>query len=192
MAWQTLGPRLPRGGNRITRSVGRSFLWLTGWRVEGEFPDRPQLIVAVAPHSSNFDWILSIAVIWSLGLRASYLAKHSLFRFPLGALLRRLGAIPVDRRAASGLVEQISRRFAEQPQLILGITPEGTRQGASRWRTGFARIACAANVPVLPTILDYPAKRITFRPPITVLGDVDAVVAQVQAAAACGVPRLSR
>ncbi len=192
MTWQTLGPQLPKAGNLITRCLGRTALGLAGWRVEGEVPDRPKLIVAVAPHSSNLDWVLSIAVIWSLGLGASYLVKDTLFRFPLGAPLRLLGAIPVHRGSAQGLVEQISQRFAGQDRLVLGITPEGTRRGAQRWRTGFAQVARVADVPVLPTIIDYAARVVTFKPLITAVDDVDSVVSQVRDAAASGVPRQRR
>lgn len=189
MSWQTLGPNLPQAGNRVTRSLGRAILRLMGWRIEGDFPDRPKLIVVVAPHSSNIDWILSVVVIWGLGLRASYLVKHTFFRFPLEPILRFLGAIPVDRSSSQGLVEQLSRRFDEQSQLVLGITPEGTRGKVREWKKGFALIAQAANVPILPTILNYKSKTVSFHPPITDVSDPDRVLVTVQAAAATGVPR---
>ena len=154
MNWQKLGPQVPGGGNGLTRFIGRTAMRLSGWRLLGEFPDRPKVIVAVAPHTSNFDFVLTAMVIWSLGLRASYLAKRSLFRFPLGVVMRYFGGIPVDRSAPQGLVEQMTARFQAAPQLVLGIAPEGTRGSVSRWKLGFALIAQSAEVPVLPAIAE--------------------------------------
>jgi 1-acyl-sn-glycerol-3-phosphate acyltransferase len=189
MHWQTLGPSLPRGGNRGTKALGRWLLRMIGWRIEGEFPDQPKLIVAVVPHSSNIDWLLSIGVIWGLGLKASYLVKHSAFVFPLGPILRRLGGIPVDRSAAHGLVAQLSARFNALPALVLGITPEGTRGGTRQMKPGFALIAQAANVPVLPTILNYATRTIRFNPPILDVSDPEQTLATMREAALTGIPR---
>lgn len=189
--WQSVGTQVPRGGNGLTRWLGRTLLRLMGWRLCGEIPNRPKLIIAVAPHTSNIDWVLSAAVIWALGLKASYLAKHSLFRFPLGIVMRFFGGIPVDRGSASGMVAQMATHFAENPQLILGITPEGTRQGEGRWRKGFALIAQAANVPVLPTIVNYDTKVVVFDTLIEDVEDADITLVKVQQAAAAGVGRAS-
>jgi 1-acyl-sn-glycerol-3-phosphate acyltransferase len=186
MIWQTLGPNLPQTRNRFTKALGRRLFRRMGWRIDGEFPDQAKVIVAVAPHSSNIDWVLSVAVIWGLGLRASYLVKHSLFRFPLGPILTALGGIPVERGSGQGLVQQLGRRFGAQSQLVLGITPEGTRGTVRHWKMGFAHIAQAANVPVLPTILDYRTRTVNFHPLITDVSNADTVMSIVQAAAATG------
>lgn len=164
-------------------------LRIAGWRVEGEFPDRSKLIIAVAPHSSNVDFVLTIAVIWGLGLNASYLAKQSLFRFPLGVLMRAFGGIPVERNSSQGLVGQMVERFNERSGLILGITPEGTRNNLTEWKRGFALIAQACNVPVLPAIINYRTKVIRFGVLIADVGNVDATMLAVQQAAASGAPR---
>ena len=139
-----------------------------GWRMDGHFPDRPKFIIAVAPHSSNIDFVLTIGVIMSLGLRCSYLAKASLFKFPLGILMRAFGGIPVDRSSKNGVVDQMSEHFRKAEQLILGITPEGTRSAVNRWRSGFALIAKEADVPVQPAVVNYRDKTITFSPLIFV------------------------
>ena len=112
MIWQQLGASLPKRGNPIARWVGRLAFRGMGWRIEGEFPDRPKMVVALVPHSSNMDFILTVAVLWGLGLRASFLMKHSLFWFPLGGILRNLGGIPVDRRRAGGMVGQMIAVYA--------------------------------------------------------------------------------
>jgi 1-acyl-sn-glycerol-3-phosphate acyltransferase len=189
MDWQQLGPELPRGGNRVTMMLGRLAMRLIHWRIEGEFPNVPKVIVAVAPHTSNVDFILSIAIIWGLGLKASYLAKKSLFDFPFGRIMTALGAIPVDRRSPQGMVEQLTQQFGGRSQLVLGITPEGTRSNARGFRSGFALIAQSANVPILPAIINYDTKVVTFRDLITNVSDAESTLEAIQQAAASGAPR---
>ncbi len=189
MQWQPLGPRVPRRNNPLTRLVGRIGLRLLGWRMQGQWPDEPKLIVALAPHSSNMDFILSVAVFWGLNLRTSFLAKQSLFWFPLGAIMRFLGGIPVDRSSPQGMVEDLAARFRDASQLVIGITPEGTRGGVSTWKSGFARIAAAAEVPVLPAIVNYQEKMIYFQPLVPAAASADTILAATQAAASVGSPR---
>jgi 1-acyl-sn-glycerol-3-phosphate acyltransferase len=189
MNWQQLGPDVPTGGNWLTMRVGRAAMRLLGWRLEGEFPNEPKVIVAVAPHTSNIDFLLTIMVIWGLGLKASYLAKQSLFRFPLGLVMTHFGGIPVDRDASQGLVEQLTARFASQSQLILGITPEGTRGAVKHWKRGFALIAQAAAVPVVPAIVNYETRTVRFHDPVRDVGNAEKTLLTVQAAAATGAPR---
>ncbi|MEM7542785.1 MAG: 1-acyl-sn-glycerol-3-phosphate acyltransferase [Pseudomonadota bacterium] len=187
MSWHPLGNAVPQSGNLITRFVGRTGMHLCGWRIEGEFPNEPKFIIAVAPHTSNFDFVLTVMVIWGLGLRSSYLAKQSLFRFPLGMIMSHFGGIPVDRGAARGLVEQLTARFNNCEQLILGITPEGTRGKVTQWKKGFALIAQSANVPVLPAIIHASKKIVKFEPLITDVGDPDRTLANVQSLAATAI-----
>ena len=130
--------------------------------------------------------MLTVGVIWSLGLKASFLAKRSLFRFPLGYVIRGFGGIPVDRDRKNGVVEDMATHFANNPKLILGIAPEGTRRAVTRWRSGFALIAQAANVPVLPAIINYREKVVTFKSLIEDVGDADQTLAIMQQAAASG------
>ncbi len=191
MPWPLLGPRVPRRRNPLKRWLGRRvFEWL-GWRLEGEWPDEPKLIVAVAPHSSNVDIILAVAVFWGLELRTSYLAKDSLFRFPLGMIMRGLGGIPVDRSSPQGMVDDLVERFRSSASLVIGITPEGTRSGARQWKSGFARIAASARVPVLPAIVNYAERVVYLRPPIA--GDrADDILAATRSAAGIGSPRHRR
>jgi 1-acyl-sn-glycerol-3-phosphate acyltransferase len=189
MYWQQLGPALPQTKNRLSRWIGRTVFQSLGWQIEGEFPNQSKLIVVVAPHTSNMDFILAIAVIWGLGLRSSYLAKKSLFRFPLGFFMTLLGGIPVDRGSPQGMVEQMSEQFHARPKLVLGITPEGTRGKAGEWKRGFARIAESAQIPVLPAILNYDQKMVHFEPLITKLDNADDIVIATQQSAAIGSPK---
>jgi len=160
-----------------------------GWQLEGTVPNRHKMIFAVAPHSTNLDFILTISVIMALGLKASFLAKQSLFRFPLNLLVAGFGGIPVDRNAAAGVVGDMTIHFDRADKLILGIAPEGTRANVSHWRSGFAQIAQAANVPVLPAIINYDKKIVTFKALIEDVTDSEATLIAMQAAAASGAGR---
>lgn len=189
MGWQVLGDNLPKTSNRLTRWIGRITLRLWGWRIDGQFPNRPKLVVALLPHSSNVDFILTIAVLWALGLRSTFMMKHTLFWFPLAPVLRRLGGIPVDRNSAQGLVEQMRLAFQAKSKLVLGITPEGTRHGVVKLKQGFAQIALASNVPVLPAVIDYQRRTVRFAELIENFSNVEAIMRRVQIEALTGVPR---
>lgn len=181
---------MPSGGNRVTRFLGRLLLTSTGWSLQGEIPNRRQFIIAVAPHTSNFDFMLTVGVIWSLGLKSSFLAKRSLFKFPLSYIIRGFGGIPVDRNGTHGVVGDMTDYFASHPKLILGIAPEGTRREVTRWRSGFALIAQAANVPILPAIINYQHKVVTFKNLIEEVSDAEQTLLQMQQAAASGKGRM--
>ena len=131
MAWQ-LGSELPRGGNFLTRWVGRLVFRAFGWKIEGEFPNREKAIVALVPHSSNIDFFLAAAFIWGTGMKASFLVKHTVFWFPLGSIIRGLGGIPVDRTRANGLVADVTRQFQEKSKLVVGLTCGGCDRASGR------------------------------------------------------------
>lgn len=189
MKWQKLGKELPQVYNPVTRLIGRLTLRTMGWRIRGEFPNRPKFIVALMPHSSNMDFILTIAVLWALGLKSSFMMKHTLFWFPLGPILRGLGGIPVDRRSSQGLVEQMSAEFRRRSRLVLGVTPQGTRSASGEFKQGFARIAAAAAVPVLPAILHYKNRTVRLASLIEEFNDVPQLMATVQALSLSGSAR---
>src|SRR5699024_7332686 len=112
-----------------------------------------------------------------------FMIKNELFRglfSPLGALLRKLGGIAIDRHAAGGVVEQMSDRFRDQPSLWLAITPEGTRKPVERWKTGFWHIARHAGVPIFPVAFHYPDKRIVLGPLFETSEDMPADMARLR------------
>lgn len=189
MKWQVLGDALPRGGNWLTRALGRAVLRGMGWKIQGEFPNRKKAIVALVPHSSNLDFILTIAFIWATGMKASFLIKHTVFWFPLGNIIRALGGIPVDRSQQNGLVGAATQQFQDEEQLVLGVTPSGTRKPVKEWKDGFARIAAAARVPVVPAVLNYKTRTVRFAPLIEGLTEVKDIMQRVRDEAASGIPR---
>jgi 1-acyl-sn-glycerol-3-phosphate acyltransferase len=167
-----VGGAVPRRDYGLLGAVGRWTLRRMRWRVEGEFPDHPRLVVAIAPHSSTWDFVIGAALVFVLGLRVAFIAKHTLFRSLLGAFLRWLGGIPVDRARPEGLAEALSTEFHRHGQLWLAITPEGTRREGARFKSGFYRIALAAGVPILPVYFNYRRRIIGFLPVIHPGADV--------------------
>lgn len=152
--------RVPRVGNRLTRWIGRSILILLGWRVDGTLPNQPKLVLAAAPHTSNWDFILAMAVAMALGVKLSYLMKKEAFVWPLKYIFLALGGVPIDRKASEGVVSQLNTWFEENEKAWLAITPEGTRAHAGVWKTGFLRVIERAKVPLLIVAWDYPSKTV--------------------------------
>ena len=145
-----------------------------GWRIEGDIPDVPKMVFVVAPHSSNWDFIVGVAAKLALRLRVKYLGKDALFRFPLGILMRYLGGIPVDRSTANDVVTSVVDQFARRKHMILAIAPEGTRKPVERWRTGFYHIARGAGVPILPVGLDWGSRTVRLGTLFFPTGNLDA------------------
>lgn len=176
-----LGPQVPARRSALLRAFGRAVLALLGWRVEGEIPDRPRFVIAVAPHTSNWDFVVGAAAMFALDLRLTFLGKHTLFVGPFAAVLRWMGGIPVDRSAAHGVVGEALAAFARSPQLVMAIAPEGTRKRVERFRTGFLHIARGAQVPVVLAALDYRARRVRIGPAIEVGPDIEAERERIEA-----------
>lgn len=173
-------PRVPR--NRFTRWLGRTILRLGGWRMAGGFPDIPKLVMIAAPHSSNWDGVWGFAVKLALGLDVKVLGKDTLLKVPLlGALLRRMGVIGIDRRAAHGVAGQMAEMIRDADRLWLVVAPEGTRKPVERWKTGFWKIASAADVPVLPVYFHYPDKVVGVGPTFALGHDMAADLARIRA-----------
>ena len=191
MKWQVLGDKLPKGGNFLTRRIGRAIFRVMGWRIEGEFPNRDKAIVALVPHSSNIDFFLTIAFIWATGMRASFLIKHTVFWYPLGTIIRALGGIPVDRTQQNGLIRDVTEQFSGKSKWILGITPSGTRRPVKDWKDGIARIAAAAQVPIVPAVMNYRTRTVHFAPLIEGVTEVRQIMERIRDEASKGIPRFS-
>jgi 1-acyl-sn-glycerol-3-phosphate acyltransferase len=138
------------------------------------------MMIIVAPHTSNWDFPVGLMAKFALRLGCGYVAKQSLFWWPLGVFLRAVGGIPLNRADASDVVEQTARTYRERAQLALVITPEGTRSRVERWKSGFHRIARAAGVPVVLAVLDYEAKVVRLGPWFSATEDYDGDLAKMQ------------
>ena len=147
---------------------------LFGWKINGHFPPGlNKYIVAVAPHTSNWDFFVGVAARSILRMQnARFLGKSSLFRPPLGWLFRSLGGYPVDRAKHSDVVEHVADIFRKEDHFILALAPEGTRKKVDKLRTGFYYIARKAGVPIIPCGFDYKKKEVVLGEPFYPSDDV--------------------
>ena len=144
----------PRFGNAFTRWIGRCILFCMGFTIEGKYPDEKKLIMAGAPHTSNWDLLLAIGTILAMGVRINFMMKKEAFDNPLGGLFKILGGIPIDRSNPKRSVVETLKAFKEREKIWVAILPEGTRKPVKTWKAGFIRIARAAGVPILMKGLD--------------------------------------
>jgi 1-acyl-sn-glycerol-3-phosphate acyltransferase len=171
--------RLPRRGNAFTSLLGRLILSLFGWKVSGPLPDVPKAVMIGGPHTSNWDGIVTLAAMVMLRLDARVMIKDSAFVGPLGWLLRWLGAMPIDRTSARDVVQQTVDTLNAHERLMIIVAPEGTRDGASQWKSGFWRIARGAGVPIIVATADHRKKEIAF-PGLVMPGeDMDADIVRI-------------
>lgn len=162
-------------------AIGRFALRASGWSISGRLPADPKYVLLVAPHTSNWDFPVGLCAKLALRLECHFIAKDSLFWWPLGAFLRSVGGVPVDRSAAGDVVAETARAFRDAQRFVLVITPEGTRSRVPQWKSGFHRIARAANVPVFLVAFDYPAKVIRLGPLFHATDDYAADLAAIRA-----------
>lgn len=156
-------------------------LELSGWKVDITAPRREKCVICVAPHTSNWDFILGISAYKSMGREANFLMKKFWFFFPLGYLIRHLGGIPVERAPhGSSLTSEVIAQFSGRSYMNLAVTPEGTRSRTDKWHTGFLRIAYGANVPLQLGVIDYSTKTIIIRDELRLTGDIDADMQEVR------------
>jgi 1-acyl-sn-glycerol-3-phosphate acyltransferase len=155
-------------------------LTLCGWRHVFVPQPEPKGVMLVYPHTSNWDFMVGIFFRYGYSLRANWLAKHSAFWWPLGTLLRHMGGISVDRRKAGGTIESIAEEFERNDWLWLAITPEGTRSHTDHWKSGFYRIALAADVPCALACIDHKTKTISVDTYVRFTGDTEADLAMIR------------
>jgi 1-acyl-sn-glycerol-3-phosphate acyltransferase len=152
-------------------TIAKWILKLNGWTMVGEIPLKKKAVIIAAPHTSNWDGIWALVYKVAKELDVHWFAKESLFWFPLGSLLRLLGGIPLDRKRAGSAVDYAVEVFRDSDEFYFGLAPEGTRSRADYWKTGFYRIAEAADVPVVLGFLDYGSKRVGIGPVVELSGD---------------------
>jgi len=149
-------PILSKFFHYLTRLIMR----LVGWRVDGKLPDLPKFVLIGAPHTSNWDFVLFLGVIFTLRANVRFMGKAEVFRFPIGWFFRYCGGVPVDRSKSTGLVDQMVKASKESKRFILTIAPEGTRHHVSEWKRGFYHIAKNAGIPIVMAIVDGKHKEV--------------------------------
>ncbi|MDE5974966.1 MAG: 1-acyl-sn-glycerol-3-phosphate acyltransferase [Muribaculaceae bacterium] len=146
-----------------------------GWKVDISVPWREKCVICVAPHTSNWDFILGLFAYKSLGREANFLMKKFWFFFPLKYLLYSLGGIPVVRKGKGkgSLTDKIIKLFNEKKYINLAVTPEGTRSATDKWKTGFLFISYGARVPIQLGVIDYKNKMIRINQEYDPTGNAD-------------------
>ncbi len=168
--------------SHILRWISRFFLFLTGWRGVGAMPaDLRRGVMIAAPHTSNWDFLLFILIVYDLRLQLRVLIKDTLFIGPVGWFLRYCGGLPVDRRAPSALVRKLAHQLSELDDCVLLITPEGTRSARAEWKTGFYRMAEEAGVPIIVAYVDTVKKEAGIDHIMTPSGDIEADMKKLKA-----------
>ena len=139
--------------------IARFFFWLTGWKIKGGMPAGiKKCVLIAAPHTSSWDFIYG-SFAWTLfGIKLNFLIKKEWFKFPFSPLFRALGGIPVDRGKATHFVDAMVELVNSKKEIIVAITPEGTRKKVEKWKTGFYFLALKANIPIVLGKINYVTK----------------------------------
>ncbi len=156
-------------------------LHLAGWRFESDLPPEKKYVCLAVPHTSNWDGLLLVTLLRSIGLDMQWMIKDAWVKGPIGPVMRRLGAVAINRDKATNVVDQMIEQFQKRDRFVLGIPPEGTRGRADHWKSGFYHIARGAGVPVVPGYLDFGRKRAGLGPAMMMTGDVRADMDRLRA-----------
>ena len=163
----------------IAYLIGRLLLAVMGWKIIGQVPPYKKFVLIAAPHTSNWDFPLGLAALYSYRLKVSWAGKDTLFKAPYGCFMRWLGGISIDRSSPHNVVSQLADKFKQSEEMVLVITPSGTRKKMPHWKSGFYWIAREANVPIACGYLDYKTKTLCldlcFMPTGNVKQDMDRI-----------------
>ena len=165
----------------VTQVLCRLILRLLGWKTDITLPDTPKYVIIGAPHTSNLDFFLMLLLMGISGLQLNWVGKDTLFRKPIGSVMRKLGGVPVNRRLSNRFVDQMVAAFKERDELALVIAPEGTRSKVHYWKTGFYYIAVGAGVPIVMAYVDASRKKVGIGPQLMPSGDIQADFAAIKA-----------
>ena len=164
---------------RAVKGVLVAFFKTQGWTVEGTAPTPRKFVVIAAPHTSNWDFVYFMGATDALNLNLSFMGKDSLFRWPFGGIMRDLGGIPVDRSKNNDAVSAMVAEFGRRDEFMLTIAPEGSRDRAGKWKTGFYHIAMGAKVPMVCGMMDYKRKVVGLGPALMPSGDYEKDMAEL-------------
>ncbi|MDD2922803.1 MAG: lysophospholipid acyltransferase family protein [Anaerolineales bacterium] len=158
----------------LLRRATKIVLFFVGWRVEGVMPDLPKFVWIGAPHTSNWDFMLLLALGFTIGAKLKFMGKSELFRPPFGFFFYWCGGIPVVRTKSNGLVEQTVKAIQNSKEFILAIAPQGTRDKTREWKSGFYHIAKNAGIPLVLGFVDAKRKIVGVGKTFTLTDNIDA------------------
>lgn len=163
----------------IRRRLARGLFRLSGWTMVGD-PPRTGIFVG-APHTSNWDFVATLLVMWHAGLSPRILIKKEFFRGPVGWLLRLTGGVPVDRRNPAGVIAELVTQARKGESFVLVLAAEGTRKKTDYWKSGFYRIAQQTGLPIILGFVDGATKTTGVGPVLIPSGDVKADMDTIRA-----------
>lgn len=140
------------------QKISKWIFKITGWKAIVSVPEPSKSVICIAPHTSNYDFLIGKFFYWSINRKSNFLMKKTWFFFPLGILFRSMGGIPVNRSKSSSITDTIAQEFDKHEKFHIAITPEGTRSKVKKWKMGFYYIAVKANVPIQLAFIDYKKK----------------------------------
>lgn len=171
----------------MMKMLSRFVFWITGWSLNKNWPQGVKKAVLIAiPHTSNWDILYARAAFFLMDIPVRFTIKKEVMIGPLGWILSGLGAIPIDRKRIPGgrkqtYTEAMTQMLKDSDELVVMVTPEGTRGAVKKWKTGFYHTALGANVPVVIGYLDYKKKEAGIGPTIYPDGDMDAQIEEMKA-----------
>ena len=157
----------------MLKILSRIILKLLGWHIDVTLPEEKKFVIIGAPHTTNWDLPIGLLCFWSVSVHITWVGKKQLFIGPFNYFFRALGGIPIDRSVHTGFIDQIARQFDAREEMILGLTPEGTRSRTEYWKTGFYYIALTANVPICLAYIDFPSRTVGFGEMFYPSGDIE-------------------
>ena len=165
----------------MKKGLSKFILKLMGWKIGQVLPEVDKCVIAVAPHTSNMDFIIGKLAYTAIGRTANFLIKKDWFFFPFNHLFNSIGGIPVDRNKRTSITDKLSVEFEQRDKFQLAVTPEGSRKPVRKWKKGFYYIAYKAKVPIVLVALDYGTKTVSFLDTFYPTGDTDGDIATIRA-----------
>ena len=157
----------------MRKTISGALLRLAGWKIGQVCEDVPKCVICVAPHTSNWDFVVGKLCYTALGRNAGFLIKKEWFFFPFNLFFSWLGGVPVDRNKHTSVTDQMVEEFNKRRAFQLAITPEGTRKRTDTWKRGFYYIAQKAQVPIMIAYFDYAKKEAGFKKVFYPTGDAE-------------------
>jgi 1-acyl-sn-glycerol-3-phosphate acyltransferase len=172
---------IPQPQSSWLRRSALRLLGLFGWKTSLVWPPEPRGVIVVYPHTSNWDF--PIGVLFRIGhrLKANWVGKQEMFRWPLRGWFLRIGGIPLDRKKTTGFIDTLLAEFRSRDWMWLAIAPEGTRSHTDHWKAGFYQLALAADVPIGLGYIDYATKTVGIDTYLRMTGDREADLARIRA-----------
>ena len=165
----------------MKKALSKAILKWFGWKTAScEGFELPKCVICVAPHTSNWDFVVGKLFYTSIGMTAGFLMKKDWFFFPFNLLFKSMGGVPVDRSKSTSITDQVAEMFHLNERFQIAITPEGTRKRTEDWKKGFYYIALKANVPILVAYMDYGKREVGTKAIIYPTGDAEADIARIR------------